>query len=170
LRDGPPGGIEGTKLDQSGRFGRRLAMFIFVVSLFSILVVSAAWYIATLNPVSHEVSCEHGNYSPLVFTIQQSRGNWTLTSTCSKKAIQLNEVTLTIYDFNGTIVNPMRRVMLANLTEGNWATYQVVYLKVGDEDYVRQGAQIIIDATRYRSGYRWELANHYSILVNGMLG
>jgi len=173
LKAKPSEGMEGTKPEQARRSDRRMALFLCVVSLFSILIVSVAWYTATLNPVLHEKSCQGylSHESPFShFPVPQLDGNWTLTSTCYDKDFHLSEITMTMRNSNGSIVNPMRQVMLTNLTEENWAIYHVMYLKVGDEDYVRQGARIVIDATRYPSGYRYELVDQYTIISNGVLG
>jgi hypothetical protein len=153
------------------RRDRTLFLFLFAVALVSISVVAVAWHYAALNPEAQERRCG-GGYDvivPLAFNLVQSNGNWTLTSTCTNKAIHIGDVTVTIWDVNGAIVNPMRSVLLTNLTEANWATYHVLYVKAGSEDYVRQSAQIVIDMTWYHSGYRCELADYESILYLGVL-
>jgi hypothetical protein len=76
---------------------------------------------------------------------------------------------MTIQDENGSIVNPMHSVLLANLAQANWATYQVSYVKVGSEDYVRQSAKIFIDKTRFQSGCRYYFTDYSSILYAGVL-
>jgi len=152
------------------RRDRTLFMFLFAVALVSILVVAVAWYYATLNPEAQEKRCD-GSYDIVSpgFTLTQSNGNWTLASTCTSERIHLSEVTITIFDLNGNIANPMRSVLLTNLTQANWATYHVLYLKVGSEDYVHQSAQIVIDATRYLSGCRCQLTLWGGILYSGIL-
>jgi len=144
-----------------------------MVSLFSILIVSIEWYTATLNPVLPEKSCQsHRSYlMPFQgYQVPQSSGNWTLTSLCSEKDFPLNEIAMTMRNSNGGIIDPMRQVVITSLTEENWAIYHVMYLKVGDEDYVRQGARIVVDATIYPSGYRYELVDQFGIISSGVLG
>ena len=77
---------------------------------------------------------------------------------------------MTMRNSNGGIIDPMRQVVITSLTEENWAIYHVMYLKVGDEDYVRQGARIVVDATIYPSGYRYELVDQFGIISSGVLG
>ncbi len=149
---------------------RTLLMFLFAVTLVSILVVAVAWHYAILNLESQERRCDGGYmYQPLAFTLMRSNGNWTVTSTCTNKAIHLSEVTITIFDLNGAIANSMHSVLLTNLTQANWATYYVLYVKVGSEDYVRQSAQLVIDATQYHSRYRFHLATYGGILYSFVL-
>lgn len=150
---------------------RTLLMFLFAVTLVSILVVAVAWHYAILNPEAQERRCGGGGAPsvPMAFSVMSMNWNWTLTSVCSNKALHLSEVTMTIQDENGSIVNPMHSVLLANLAQANWATYQVSYVKVGSEDYVRQSAKIFIDKTRFQSGCRYYFTDYSSILYAGVL-
>jgi len=85
------------------------------------------------------------------------------------ESAHVGEIYMTIYDQNGGFVDPMRNVILTNRTEGNWVTYHVIFVKAGDEDYIRQGARIVIDATRYPSGCRYEMLTPSRIIAMGRL-
>lgn len=145
-----------------------LTMFMFVVSLISILVVATGWYVATSNPKALEKKCS--GTGTLAFTVQLSNRNWTLLSTCTNKDIHLDDVTVTIRYPNGTIANTWVLSPLTTLIQGGWTTYHARYITVDGEDYVRQGAQLILDSISFPAGCTCQLMDwptvYYQIVLH----
>jgi len=147
----------------SSRRRKQLAIFATIVAF--LLIMTVLWQVflpgkeGTEHPVSRGVE----------FDILAENGNWSMTVTYTPSGLNLTDATLTIRNESGVPAGMMHDIVLFDLTPANWNLYRVIYQKAGTETTVAVGARILIDATTYPTGFRFELFAESTQVASGFL-
>ena len=147
------------------RMSREFKQVIVAVAV-SISVLIAIFAVKPTPPVGHG-GC--GGDIPIILgtSMQSNMDNWTLLISYAACPFLLSKTTMTIYDDNGTIIQPMHDVALSMLTAHNWTTYKVQYWqRDSSKTEVQPGDEIRVSKAVYTEGCAWEIETE----VNGSRG
>ncbi len=157
------------------RSKRKTATLVLVALESALLIVGSVWY-------AHQMITQTGSPTPsadcnlaarrlgLGLVLKENAGNWSLAVSQTMPDLHLTDTMMSLFDTAGKVIEPMRRIPLADLDVSNWSTYKALYVKHGIQyDCVEKGDEIIISKAFYPEGSRYQLMDSSTILANGVL-
>ena len=169
---GPSQGARGSgEARPSQQRSRSSILYPLAICAIIILALVATWRILEPGPIPEKNPCVHEGDPGIVILeveIERNADNWTLVSKCAIPFWPLWEIYLTLYNTSDEVIEQVNHTSLWNITSPNpHEVIGVIYLRVGQSDYIQKGDRIVVSRTAHPSAMRYRIDSAVNPLCGG---